>query len=107
MTVIAKSLASASRWSERQSQYGLDAVNFFLAGMLAAFGPFVAVYLGYLGWSQRDVGLILSAGFAAALLAQLPGGELLDVVRSKRLLIALGTLTLAAAALMMAWWPSV
>jgi MFS family permease len=106
MTVIAKSFDVASPSPERQSRRGLDAVNFFLAGILAAFGPFVAVYLGHLDWSQRDIGLVLSAGFVAALLAQLPGGELLDLVRSKRLLVALGTVMLAAAAIILALWPS-
>jgi MFS family permease len=107
MTVIAKSFDAARRSPERWSQWGLDATNFFLAGMLAGFGPFVAVFLGNLEWSQRDIGLALSAGSGAALLAQLPGGELLDVVRSKRLLLALGTIMLAVAALIIALWPTV
>src|SRR5271165_4849485 len=69
---------------------GLDWLNFFLAGMQSGFGPFVAVLLAVEGWSQENIGLVLSAGGFAGLLSQLPGGELLDVTRSKRLLVALG-----------------
>jgi MFS family permease len=40
------------------------------------------------------------------LLSQLPGGELLDASRSKRLLVALGGIIVAASALTIALWPS-
>jgi MFS family permease len=85
--------------------WAFDAVNFFVAAMLAGFGPFVAVLLADLGWSSRNIGFVLSAGVTAALLVQLPGGELLDDMRSKRLLIALGAAALAVAALAIALWP--
>jgi MFS family permease len=39
------------------------------------------------------------------LLSQLPGGELLDVSRSKRFLVALGAMAVAVSALAMALWP--
>jgi MFS family permease len=52
----------------------------------------VAVFLGTQGWSQEEIGFALSAGGIAGLLAQWPGGELLDVVHSKRALIALGVI---------------
>jgi MFS family permease len=40
------------------------------------------------------------------LLSQLPGGELLDASRSKRFLVALGGIIVAASALAIALWPS-
>jgi len=106
MNVIARSFDVARPSAESEGLRGLDATNFILAAMLAGFGPFVAVFLGSLDWSQRDIGLVLSIGFVAALVAQLPGGELLDIVRSKRLLIALGAIMLAVAALIVALWPT-
>src|SRR6516165_10958424 len=63
---------------------GLDGINFFLAGMQAGFGPFVAVLLADDNWTQQNIGFVLSASGLAGLLSQLPGGELLDVSRSKR-----------------------
>ena len=84
---------------------GLDGINFFLAGMQAGFGPFVAVLLADEKWTQQNIGFVLSVGGLAGLLSQLPGGEMLDAVRSKRFLVALGGIVVAASALMMALWP--
>ncbi|MGA2127392.1 MAG: MFS transporter [Xanthobacteraceae bacterium] len=85
---------------------GLDAVNLFLAGALSGFGPYVAVFLADQGWLQQDIGFVLTAAGFAGLLSQLPGGELLDVIRSKRLAVALGAAMVAAGALIIALWPS-
>jgi hypothetical protein len=38
---------------------GLDGVNFFLAGALAGFGPYVAVYLADQKWTQEKIGFVL------------------------------------------------
>ena len=73
--------------------------------MLAGFGPYVAAYLANANWSQAEIGLVLSAGSVAALLSQLPGGELLDKVRSKRAVIAIGTGIVIVSALILAFWP--
>lgn len=85
---------------------GLDAINFFLAGMQAGFGPFVAVLLADARWNQQSIGFVLSANALAGLLSQLPGGELLDASRSKRLLVALAASTVGLSALAIALWPS-
>jgi MFS family permease len=84
---------------------GLDGINFFLAGMQAGFGPFVAVLLADEKWTQQNIGYVLSIGSLAGLLSQLPGGELLDAARSKRFLLALGAIVVAVSALVMALWP--
>ena len=84
---------------------GLDGINFFLAGMLAGFGPFVAVLLADEKWTQQNIGYVLSVSGIAGLLSQLPGGELLDSSRSKRFLLALGAVVAAVSALVMALWP--
>ena len=84
---------------------GLDGINFFLAGMLAGFGPFVAVLLADEKWTQQNIGYVLSVSGIAGLLSQLPGGELLDSSRSKRFLLALGAVVVAVSGLVMALWP--
>jgi len=84
---------------------GLDGINFFLAGMQAGFGPFVAVLLADERWTQQNIGYVLSVSGLAGLLSQVPGGELLDASRSKRFLIALGAIVVAVSALVMALWP--
>ena len=85
---------------------GLDGVNFFLAGMQSGFAPFVAVLLADEKWTLQNIGFVLSVSGLAGLLSQLPGGELLDASRSKRLLVALGGIMVAVCALVIALWPS-
>jgi MFS family permease len=85
---------------------GLDWVNFFLAGALAGFGPYVAVYLADQKWTQETIGFVLSASALAGLLSQVPGGELLDATRSKRTILALGVLVLALSALIIEFRPT-
>ena len=85
---------------------GLDEANLLLAGILSGFGPYVAAFLAEQNWTQQNIGFVLTAGGFAGLLSQLPGGALLDAVRSKRLAVALGAGMVAAGALMIAVWPS-
>ena len=105
MSVTTGSLGTANVPASNSSLDGLDRVNFFLAAMLAGFGPYVAAYLANQNWPQAEIGLVLSAGGVAALLSQLPGGELLDKVRSKRTVVAIGTGIVIASALILAFWP--
>jgi hypothetical protein len=98
--------SSAKDYASQQSLRGLDWLNFFLAGVLTGFGPFVALYLRGLGWTQVEIGSVLTISGLAGLLIQVPGGELLDMVRSKRPLVALGVATIACAAQILALWPS-
>ena len=105
MTIATASDALPISPSDR-SLGGLDGVNFFLAGMQAGFGPFVAVLLAYEGWTQQNIGYVLSVASLVGLLSQLPGGELLDATRSKRLLVALGASVVAVSALAIAFWPT-
>jgi MFS family permease len=86
------------------SQRALDWVNFFIADVETAFGPFVAVYLIANGWSQGTIGLVLTVGGLAAILSQLPGGALVDAVPKKRLLLACALAMIAAGALIFAFF---
>src|ERR1700738_3593464 len=86
--------------------HGLDRVNFFLAGVLGAFGPYVAVYLADQKWTQDKIGFVLTASGLAGLLSQLPGGELLDTIRSKRAVVVAGATMVAISAIIIAFQPS-
>jgi MFS family permease len=97
---------SAKAYASQQSLRGLDWLTFSLAGVLTGFGPFVALYLRGQAWTQVEIGFVLTISGLAGLLIQVPGGELLDRVRSKRPLVALGVATIASAALILALWPS-
>src|SRR6478736_3141525 len=88
------------------SLHGLDGVNFFLGGVLAGFGPYVGVYLADQKWTQEKIGFVLSASALAGLLSQVPGGELLDTTRSKRMVVALGVIVVAISAMIIEFRPS-
>lgn len=90
-----------------RSLYGLDSINFFLADVQTGVGPFLAIYLAANAWNPEKVGLALTVGGIAGIITQTPAGALVDRLRAKRLLIAIGAAGLCVGALMIAWWPSV
>jgi MFS family permease len=106
MTAATVSLGNASPSPSNASLGGLDGVNFFLAGILAGFGPYLAAYLADQKWTQENIGFVLTASGVAGLLSQLPGGELLDTVRSKRAVVVAGVAMVAVSAVIIAFAPS-
>jgi MFS family permease len=89
----------------RKTRRGLDWLNFFLADVQTGVGPFLAIYLAKTGWNEQAVGVTLTVGGIAGILAQTPAGALVDRAHSKRALIALGVIALAVGALMIAIFP--
>ena len=85
---------------------GLDWFTFFLADIQTGFGPFVAIYLTTQAWTQFDIGLVLTAGGLVALACQMPGGALVDAVRSARLVAAVAVAAICLSALALAIWPT-
>src|SRR5450432_1410038 len=79
----------------RRSLRGLDWLNFFLADVQTGVGPFLAIYLAGHGWNEQRVGIALTVGGIAGILAQTPMGALVDRLQSKRGLIAAGVIALA------------
>src|SRR5947209_10078418 len=83
----------------RQSLRGLDWFIFFLADVQTGFGPFVAVYLTTQKWTQAQIGFVLSIGGVVGLLGQMPGGVIVDVARSERLVASFAIATIGISAL--------
>jgi MFS family permease len=104
---VLKHTASATRdAASRASARGLDWFTFFLDDMQTGFGPFVAIYLTANAWTQFDIGLVLTAGGLVALACQMPGGALVDAVRSARLVGILAVAAICLSAFALAMWPS-
>jgi MFS family permease len=103
--------ASSTRASRRRHQpclrslKGLDWFIFFLGDIQTGFGPFISVYLVTQKWNQTDIGLVLSVGALASLISQIPGGALIDALRSERAAAAAAVLAIGASAFMIAVWP--
>jgi predicted MFS family arabinose efflux permease len=89
----------------RPSLHGLDWFVFFVANVQTGFGPFISVYLTSAAWTQVDIGIVLSIGSLVALLGQMPGGAIVDAVRSERLAAAIAVALIGASALVFAIWP--
>jgi MFS family permease len=89
----------------KRSLRGLDWLNFFLADVQSGVGPFLAIYLASRGWNEQSVGIALTVGGIAGIIAQTPAGAITDRVRSKRALIAGGVLSLGLGALIIAAFP--
>lgn len=89
-----------------RGRYALNSLNFFTAAIQTGFGPFIAVWLTQNGWSLGAIGVALSIGTLAQLVAQLPAGFLVDHIHHKRNLTAAALIGLAASALMLAPAPT-
>ena len=77
----------------------LDAVNFLLADVRGALGPYLNVFLvTQQQWSQSDVGLVTMIGGLVGIACQTPIGAAIDATRAKRavVVVALGALALGA-----------
>jgi len=92
--------------ASKRSLRGLDWLNFFLADVQSGVGPFLAIYLAGSGWNEQTIGIVLTGGGIAGIIAQTPAGALADRVRSKRSLIAGGVIALAIGALLIALHPA-
>jgi MFS family permease len=97
-TTLAGSLTSLDARPPVESLQGLDWLNFFLAALLMGFGPFVAVHLTESGWAPASIGAVLTISGLAGLTTQVPAGELIDMIASKRALVG-GAAAAAALAL--------
>jgi len=64
-----------------RSLRGLDWVNFFLADVQTGVGAFLAIYLAASNWNEQRVGLALTVGGIAGIIAQTPAGGLIDRLR--------------------------
>jgi MFS family permease len=97
---------AASSATSTASARGLDWFTFFLADIQTGFGPFIAIYLTARHWAQFDIGLVLTVGGLVALAAQMPGGALVDAIRSARTVAAVAVAAICLSALALAIWPT-
>jgi MFS family permease len=95
-TAIARPAGAASEGRSR-SVRALGAVNFFLADVRDGLGPFLGIFLIGRGWDTAAVGLVMTIGGIAGMLATTPLGALADASRAKRFMVAFcAGLTIAA-----------
>lgn len=88
----------------------LDAINFLLADVRGALGPYLNVFLiTQQHWSQTEVGWVTTISGLLGLAAQTPAGAMIDATRRKRGAVVLALIVLAIGALVIfaipTFWP--
>src|SRR5947209_2340400 len=96
--------------SRKRSEVSLDALNFFLADVRGALGPYLNVFLvTQQGWSQSSVGVMTTVGGLIGLAAQTPTGAAIDATSAKRGVIVFALVLLAFGAVIIfaapTFWP--
>ena len=108
MTLVANSGAPAipgSRSGFRPAS--LDAINFLLADVRGALGPYLNVFLvTQQHWSQSEVGLVTAVGGLLGIAVQTPIGAAIDETRAKRGAIVLALAVLGIGAVVIFAWPT-
>ncbi len=80
----------------------LDALNFFLADVRGGLGPYLAIYLLTVqNWNEAQIGAVMSISAIAGLLAETPGGALIDAIHAKRALVVLAALLVTGGSLLL------
>ena len=72
-----------------RSLQALCLTSFFIADVRDGLGPFLGIFLTQHHWRPDDIGLLMTAGGVAGLLATLPAGFITDASRNKRLMLAI------------------
>jgi len=84
----------------------LDAVNFLLADVRGALGPYLNVFLvTEQQWTQTEVGWVTAIGGLLGIVFQTPIGAAIDVVRGKRAAIVIALAILGLGATTIYFWP--
>jgi MFS family permease len=78
----------------------LDALNFLLADVRGALGPYLNVFLiTQQGWTQSSVGLMTTISGLLGLVAQTPAGAAIDATNAKRAVVVIAITVLALASI--------
>jgi hypothetical protein len=80
----------------RFNPVSLDAINFLLADVRGALGPYLNVFLvTQQHWSLSEVGVVTTIGGLLGIAAQTPIGAAIDETRAKRGVVILALAVLA------------
>jgi len=86
------------------SIFALSALNLFLSDVRDGLGPFLGVFLQEKNWTPAEIGLVMTIGGLAGMVATVPMGALVDASRAKRAIVVIGSIVviLASVAILLA-----
>lgn len=87
MSIVSATASGPATEPKSRSLKALGAVNFFLADVRDGLGPFLGIFLIGQGWSTATIGLVMTIGGIAGMLATTPLGALADATRAKRFMV--------------------
>jgi MFS family permease len=90
----------------KTSLLALNAVNFFMADVQGGLGPFLGIYLQAEHWSPAEIGVVMTIGGLAGMVATAPLGALVDQLKAKRALVIIATAAITLASLAILLLPS-
>ena len=73
------------------SLIALASLNLFLSDVRDGLGPFLGVFLQQQQWGPGEIGLVMTLGGLAGMVATVPMGALVDATRAKRAIIVAGS----------------
>jgi predicted MFS family arabinose efflux permease len=88
------------------SLVALNALNFFMADVRDGLGPFLGVFLQEKGWPPATIGLVMTIGGYAGMIATTPLGAFVDATKAKRGLMVVSALAIIAASMMIVVVPT-
>ncbi|MGC6389605.1 MFS transporter [Ewingella sp. S1.OA.A_B6] len=81
-------------------------LNFFIADVRDGIGPFLGIFLISHRWQADQIGLVMTLGGLAGLLATFPAGMIVDSTRYKRLLIMVSSVLITLSTLALWYFPT-
>lgn len=81
-------------------------LNFFIADVRDGLGPFLGIFLVSHHWQADEIGLVMTVGGLAGLLATFPSGMIVDATRYKRLLIITSSVLITISTLALWYFPT-
>ncbi|MDQ0510523.1 MFS transporter [Ancylobacter amanitiformis] len=84
----------------------LASLNLFLSDVRDGLGPFLGVFLQQKQWTPGEIGLVMTLGGLAGMVATIPMGALVDSSRAKRTIIVVGSAVVIAASIAILMAPS-
>ena len=77
----------------------LASLNLFLSDVRDGLGPFLGVFLQQQHWTPGQIGVVMTIGGLAGMVATIPMGALVDSSRAKRAIIVVGSAVVIAASI--------
>jgi MFS family permease len=83
----------------------LDALNFCLADVRDGLGPYLAIYLLTIQhWDEASIGMVMTIGGIAGIVAQTPAGAFIDATTFKRAALVAAAVVVTVGSLALAWF---